>query len=81
MPAYNVIIQPEAELDLDGAFEYLESQKSTLGFDLLAEVVAILEILKTILTYIKKSAVKCDGLLLEGLGIISFMLSGKRRFS
>ena len=46
MTPYNVIIQPEAEADLDDAFEYLEAQKSTLGFDLLAEVVTILEILE-----------------------------------
>lgn len=46
MPSYHVTIQPEAEQDLDDAFEYLETQKQTLGFDLLAEVVAILEILE-----------------------------------
>ena len=40
MTPYNVIIQPEAEADLDDAFEYLEAQKPTLGFDLLAEVVS-----------------------------------------
>ncbi|MDF1867528.1 MAG: type II toxin-antitoxin system RelE/ParE family toxin [Saprospiraceae bacterium] len=46
MTPYTVIIQPEAEADLDDAFEYLEAQKPTLGFDLLAEVVTILEILE-----------------------------------
>ncbi len=46
MPSYYVIIQPEAEHDLDDAYEYLETQKQTLGFDLLAEVATILEILE-----------------------------------
>ncbi len=31
MPSFNVIIQPEAEIDLDEAYEYFEQQKSGLG--------------------------------------------------
>ncbi len=46
MPSYNVIIQPEAEKDLDEAYEYLEAQQLTLGFDLLEELVYVLEILE-----------------------------------
>ena len=38
MKKFNLIIQPEAESELDGAFDYLESKQVTLGFDLLAEV-------------------------------------------
>lgn len=43
MADYNVIIQPEAEADLDEAFEYLEGVKPDLGFDLLAEVSDVVE--------------------------------------
>ena len=47
MPSsYLVIIQPEAEEDLDEAFEYLESQQIGLGFELLeaiADAITILE--------------------------------------
>ncbi len=46
MAKYTVIIQPEAEFDLDDAYDYLESQKKDLGFDLLAEVADILQILE-----------------------------------
>ncbi len=38
MATYSVIIQAEAELDLDDAHIYLEDQKAGLGFDLLAEI-------------------------------------------
>ena len=47
MAQYNVIIQPEAEQDLDDAFEYLESQQKGLGFQLLAELTDILEALES----------------------------------
>lgn len=47
MPNFNVLIQPEAEVDLDEAYEYLEEQKSGLGTDLLAQFVDILEILES----------------------------------
>ena len=46
MPAYNVIIQPEAEQDLDEAYAYLEEQQSGLGFQLLADITEILELLE-----------------------------------
>ena len=35
MADYNLIIQPEAEADLDEAYEYLEEQKTGLGFECL----------------------------------------------
>jgi plasmid stabilization system protein ParE len=47
MAQYNVIIQPEAEQDLDDAFEYLEAQQKGLGFQLLAELTDILEALES----------------------------------
>lgn len=47
MPTFSIIIQPEAELDLDDAHLYLEDQKAGLGFDLLAEISDILEILES----------------------------------
>jgi plasmid stabilization system protein ParE len=46
MPSYLIIIQPEAELDLDEAYEYLEQQRIGLGFELLASIsdaIALLE--------------------------------------
>ncbi len=46
MPTYNVIIQPEAEKDLDEAYEYMEAQQPSLGFDLLEELVYVFEILE-----------------------------------
>lgn len=46
MPNYSVIIQPEAELDLDEAFEYLEDQQAGLGFDLLAAFVDVIDVLE-----------------------------------
>ena len=47
MAQYNVIIQPEAEQDLDDAFEYLENQQKGLRFQLLAELIDILEALES----------------------------------
>jgi len=46
MKKYNVIIQPEAEAELDDAFDYLESKQTTLGFDLLAEVADTIQLLE-----------------------------------
>ena len=46
MAKYTVIIQPEAEADLDEAFEYLENIKPNLGFGLLAEVSDIIGLLE-----------------------------------
>lgn len=44
---YTTIILPEAKVDLDEAFAYLEGEKPTLGFDLLAEFADILTILES----------------------------------
>lgn len=38
MADYNLIIQPEAEADLDEAYDYLEAQKAGLGFEFLASL-------------------------------------------
>ncbi len=46
MPTYLVIIQPEAELDLDEAYEYLEGQQIGLGFELLAEIADAITVLE-----------------------------------
>ena len=46
MPGYHVIIQPEAEQDLDEAYQYLEGQKTGLGFELLADLTEIVELLE-----------------------------------
>ena len=46
MSNYSVIIQPEAEQDLDEAYAYLEGQKTGLGFQLLADITEILELLE-----------------------------------
>ena len=34
MSSYTVIVQPEAEQDLEQAYNYLEQQAEELGFDL-----------------------------------------------
>lgn len=46
MPAYSVIIQPEAEQDLDTVYHYFESQKPGLGFEFLAEITETIEVLE-----------------------------------
>jgi plasmid stabilization system protein ParE len=46
MSNYSVIIQPEAEKDLDEAYAYLEEQQADLGFQLLADITEILELLE-----------------------------------
>ena len=46
MPSFNVIIQPEAEADLDEAYQYFEQQKSGLGFQLLEDFTEVLELLE-----------------------------------
>jgi len=46
MPSYNVIIQPEAEQDLDEAYAYLEAQQPSLGFQLLADLTDTIELLE-----------------------------------
>ena len=43
---FTVIIQPEAEQDLDEAYKYLEDQKVGLGFELLEEVTEVVEVLE-----------------------------------
>ena len=46
MLKYTVIIQPEAEADLDEAFEYLQNIQKDLGFDLLANFTDIISYLE-----------------------------------
>lgn len=46
MPSFNVIIQPEAEADLDEAYQYFEQQKSGLGFQLLEDLTEVLGLLE-----------------------------------
>ena len=46
MPHYNVIIQPEAEKDLDELYDYFEDQRSGLGFDLLAQLTEVIQLLE-----------------------------------
>jgi len=46
MPTYQVTIQPEAEQDLDDAFAYFEAQQTGLGFQLLADLTEVLELLE-----------------------------------
>ncbi len=46
MPPYLVIIQPEAEQDLDEAFEYLEQKQVGLGFNLLVAVANAITVLE-----------------------------------
>lgn len=46
MPGYHVIIQPEAEQDLDEAYAYLEAQQPGLGFQLLANLTDTIELLE-----------------------------------
>lgn len=46
MAGYHVIIQPEAEQDLDEAYAYLEGQRTGLGFDLLADLTEVIELLE-----------------------------------
>jgi toxin ParE1/3/4 len=46
MERFSVIIQPEAEQDLDETFVYFENQQSGLGFKLLADLVEVMELLE-----------------------------------
>lgn len=46
MPSFNVIIQPEAEADLDEAYQYFEQQKSGLGFQLPEDITEVFELLE-----------------------------------
>jgi len=48
MADYNLIIQPEAEADLDEAYEYLEEQKTGLGFECLESLIDITELIEQI---------------------------------
>lgn len=41
---YFIVIQPEAEFDLDDAPDYLEGKRKGLGFSLLEEITDILSI-------------------------------------
>lgn len=43
MSAFRVIIQPEAEQDLDELYAYLEEQQSGLGFQMLSEITQLFE--------------------------------------
>ncbi|MGB0864376.1 MAG: type II toxin-antitoxin system RelE/ParE family toxin [Saprospiraceae bacterium] len=45
--SYLTIIQPEAELDLDEAFEYFRTQNSELAFDFLEAITKVLELLES----------------------------------
>ncbi|MEM8524691.1 MAG: type II toxin-antitoxin system RelE/ParE family toxin [Bacteroidota bacterium] len=40
---YDVIIQPEAEEEIDEAYEYLNATRNSLGFDFLALLTEIIE--------------------------------------
>ncbi|MEM9888921.1 MAG: type II toxin-antitoxin system RelE/ParE family toxin [Bacteroidota bacterium] len=40
---YDVIIQPEAEEEIDEAYEYLNATRNNLGFDFLALLTEIIE--------------------------------------
>lgn len=44
---YQVIIQPEAEIELDDAYDYLNGVRPNLGFDLLELVADVVEQLET----------------------------------
>ena len=46
MPSYTVIIQLEAEQDLDEVYHYFESQQQGLGFEFLAEITETIEVLE-----------------------------------
>jgi plasmid stabilization system protein ParE len=46
MEAYSVVIQPEAENDLDEAFQYLEEQQTSLGFQFLEAITNLVLILE-----------------------------------
>lgn len=46
MSNYLVIIQPEAEFDLDEAYAYLEEQQPRLGFEMLAKLTETIELLE-----------------------------------
>jgi hypothetical protein len=46
MEPYSVIIQPEAETDLDEAFHYLEEQQNGLGFQFLEAITNLVLILE-----------------------------------
>lgn len=45
MPSFNVIIQPEA--DLDEAYQYFEPKKSGLGIQLLEDLTEVIELLES----------------------------------
>lgn len=47
MTNYHVILQPEAEADLDEAFEYLQGAKKNLGFDLLEKLTDVIILLES----------------------------------
>lgn len=70
---YRVIIQPDAEQDLDEAYEYMEKQKAGLGFELLEEVTSVVEVLEGTHSFFKKYMVKNAGLLQSVLDSILSM--------
>ena len=47
MPDFIVVIQPEAEQDIDEAYNYLEGERQGLGFEFLADLAQIIEMLET----------------------------------
>ncbi len=61
MASFSVIIQPEAEQDLDETFTYLENQQSGLGFQFLADLVKVIEILEDNPFLFRESMEKKDG--------------------
>lgn len=46
MADYLLIIQPEAETDLDNAYEYFEAHKAGLGFEFLASLTEVTELIE-----------------------------------
>lgn len=46
MSAFRVVIQPEAEQDLDELYAYLEEQQSGLGFQMLSDLTETIELLE-----------------------------------
>ena len=48
MADYQLIIQPEAEADLDEAYAYLEEQKAGLGFEFLASLTDVTTLIEEV---------------------------------
>ncbi len=70
MSLYQVIIQPEAEAELDEAYAFFESQQAGLGFELLANLSETISLLEDNPLIFQKYMVKSVELLSSGLGIM-----------